>query len=295
MGRLVGTRREWFGYGLFGLLVLTCALYLRFPSAEVGDYLDRSLKGINADLSFSATLIKPWPPLQLKFTEPEVVSDRADIPLVVVEDLIAGPKIISLLQGKQVYTLRGAAYSGEFSGRLQRRTDTAGFGEGELSLAGIDLAKYNYLPELLGRQLGGILDGSISFKSSSGRLLDSGGQTQLRVSEGRITLLQPLLGLDAVVFDVITVDAALEKRILSASMELAGPELQGSMTGTIRVMADIGQSRLAFKGVVEPQSQLYQQHPQAAAALNLLKNKMKNGRYSFAVSGTVQKPEFSLL
>ena len=295
MGRLAGTRREWFGYGLFGLLVVTCALYLRFPSAEVGDYLDRSLKGINPNLSFSAALIKPWPPLQLKFTGTEVVSARTDIPLVVAENLVAGPKISSMLHGKPVYVLKGAAYSGAFSGRLQRRTDTAGFGEGELSLAGIDLAKYNYLPELFGRQLEGILNGSLSFKSNSGRLLDSGGQTQLRVNEGRMALLQPLLGLDAVVFDVITVDAALEKRILSASMELTGPELQGSMTGTIRIMADIWQSRLAFKGVVEPQSQLYQQHPQAAAALNLLKNKMKNGKYSFAVKGTVQKPEFSLL
>ena len=295
MGRLVGTRREWFGYGLFGLLVVTCALYLRFPSAEVGDYLDRSLKGINADLSFSATLIKPWPPLQLKFTETEVVSDRADIPLVVAENLIAGPKISSMLQGKPVYVLKGAAYSGTFSGWLQRYGDAAGFGEGELSLAGIDLAKYNYLPELLGRQLGGILNGSITFKSSSAHLFDGGGQTQLRVNEGWVALLQPLLGLDAVAFDVLTVDAELEKRVLSASLELDGPELQGSMTGTIRLMADIGQSRLAFKGVVEPQSQLYQQHPQAAAALNLLKNKMKNGKYSFTLTGTVQKPEFGLL
>ncbi len=295
MGRLVGTRREWFGYGLFGLLVVTCALYLRFPAAEVGDYLDRALKGINPNLSFSAAQIKPWPPLQLKFTETEVVSDRADIPWVVAEDLVAGPKIISLLQGKQVYALRGAAYSGAFSGWLQRYGDAAGFGEGELSFTGIDLAKYSYLPELLGRQLGGILNGSISFKSSSARLLDGGGETQLRVNEGRVALLQPLLGLDAVAFDWLTVDAALKKRVLSASIELNGPELLGSMTGTIRIMADIGQSRLAFKGVVEPQSQLYQQHPQAAAALNLLKKKMKNGKYSFAVTGTVQKPEFSLL
>jgi type II secretion system protein N len=295
MGGFVGSKRGWFGYGLFGVLVAACSLYLRFPAAEVGDYLDRALKGINPDLSFSAAMIKPWPPLQLKFTETEVVSDREDIPLVVAEDLVAGPKIISLLQGKQVYALRGAAYSGAFSGWLQRYGDAAGFGEGELSFAGIDLAIYSYLAELLGRQLGGILNGSIAFKSSATRLLDGGGQAQLRVDHGWVTFLKPLLGLDAVIFDVMTVDAALEKRILSASMELDGPELQGSMTGTIRVMADIGQSRLAFKGVVEPQGQLYQQYPQAAAALNLLKNKMKNGKYSFAVTGTVQKPEFSLL
>jgi len=295
MGGFVGSKRGWFGYGLFGVLVAACSLYLRFPAAEVGDYLDRALKGINPDLSFSAAMIKPWPPLQLKFTETEVVSGRPDIPLVVAENLVAGLKISSLLQGRPVYVLRGTAYSGAFVGWLQRHGDAAGFGEGELSFTGIDLAAYNYLPELLGRQLGGILNGSMSFKSSSPRLLDGGGQTQLRVNEGRVALLQPLLGLDAVAFDWLAVDAALEKRVLSASMELNGPELQGSMTGTIRVMADIGQSRLAFKGVVEPQSQLYQQHPQAAAALNLLKKKMKNGKYSFAVTGTVQKPEFSLL
>jgi type II secretion system protein N len=290
-----GSRREWLGYGLFGVLVAACSLYLRFPSADVGNYLDRAIKGINPDLSFSAAMIKPWLPLQLKFTEMEVVRGRPDNPLVVVEDLIAGPKISSLLQSKPVYVLKGAAYSGEFSGWLQRQGDAAGFGEGELSFSGMDLAKYDYLPELLGRQLGGILNGSISFKSSSPRLLDGGGQTRLRVNQGRVAFLQPLLGLDAIAFDFMTVDATMVKRILSASMELNGPELQGSMTGTIRLMADIGQSRLAFKGVVEPQSQLYEQHPQAAAALDLLKKKMKNGKYSFAVKGTVQKPEFSLL
>jgi len=295
MGGFVGTRREWFGYGLFGLLAVTCALYLRFPSADVGDYIDRSIKGVNPDLSFSAALIKPWPPLRLKFTDTEVVSDRANIPLVVAEDLVAGPKIISLLQGEQVYALHGAAYSGELSGWLQRRTDGVGFGESALSFSGIDLAEYNYLPELLGRQLGGILNGSIAFTNSSGRLLDSAGETNLRIDDGRVELLQPLLGLEAVIFDELAIDAALEKRILSASLEINGPELQGSMSGTVRVMAEIGQSRLRFKGVIEPLSQLYEQHPQAAAALNLLKKKMKDGKYSFVVSGTVQKPEFSLL
>lgn len=295
MSRLVGTGREWFGYGLFGLLVATCVLYLRFPSADVGDYIDRSIKGINPNLSFSAKLIKPWPPLRLKFIETEVVSGRPDIPLVVTEKFIAGPKISSLLLGKPVYVLKGTAYSGTFSGWMKHHGAVSEFGDGELSFSGIDLAKYNYLPELLGRQLGGILDGSITFQSSSAHLFDNKVHTQLRVNKGRAELLQPLLGLDAVAFDWLEVYATMEKRVLSASLELDGPELQGSMTGTIRVMPDIGQSRLSFKGVVEPQSLLYQQHPQAVAALNLLKKNMKNGKYSFAVKGTVQKPEFSLL
>lgn len=291
----MGSRRAWFGYGVFAVLVTACSLYFRFPAAEVGDYLDRSIKDLNPDLSFVAAEIKPWPPLLLRITDMKVVSAGVDIPLVVADDLVAGPQILSFAQGKSVYVFKGKAYNGEFGGRLQRQSDAIGLGTAVLSCSGIDLASYEYLSEMLGRHLGGILSGSVDFQSETNRLLDGEGRTELRVLEGRVELLQPLLGLDTIGFNNLTVDAALARGVLTANIKLDGPELQGNMSGTVRVMADIGQSRLAFKGAIEPQDQLYEQYPQVAAAFNLLKKKMKNGMYSFAVSGTVQQPKFSFL
>ena len=288
-------RRAWFGYGVFAVVVAAFFLYIRFPATEVGDYLDRSIKGINPDLSFAAAAIKPWPPLQLRFKNMEVVSSGVDVPLVMAESLVAGPQISSFVQGKPVYAFKGEAYGGKFNGRVQRQSDAAGFGTANLTFSGIDLAKYQYLSEQLRRHLGGILGGSVSFHSDTNRLLDGEGQMKLLVVDGRVELLQPLFGLDAIGFDDLTVEAGLANSVLTANMELDGPELHGTMSGTIRVMGDIGQSRLVFKGAVEPQEQLEQLYPQAAAALNLLKKKMKNGKYSFAISGTVQQPEFSIL
>jgi type II secretion system protein N len=292
----VGKKRAWFGYGVFAALVAVCALYFRFPAVEVGDYLDRSIKGINPALSFAAATIKPWPPLLLRFTDMKVVSTGADDPLLVADNLVAGPQIRSLVQGKKpVYVFKGKAYGGEFDGRLQLHSDTAQPGSASLSFNGIDLAKYKYFSELLGRHIEGILGGSVDFQTATDRLLGGDGRTKLRVTDGRVELLQPLFGLDAIGFNDLTVEAELANGVLTANMEFDGPEIRGTVSGTVRVLADIGQSRLALKGAIEPQAQLEQQHPQAAAAFNLLKKKMKNGRYSFAVSGTVQQPKFSIL
>jgi len=291
----LGNKKAWLGYGVFAALVAVGSLYFRFPAAEVGDYLDRSVKGMNPDLSLTAAMIKPWPPVLLRLTNMKVMRAGVDVPLIVADSLVAGPQLRSLVQGKSVYFFKGEAYSGEFNGRLQRQEDAPSLGSAALTFSGIDLAKYKYLPELLGRQLGGILTGSVDYHSDSGRLLDGEGRTKLRVLDGRVELLQPLFGLDAVGFNDLNVDAALANGVLTANMKLDGPELQGTMSGTIRMVADVGQSRLAFKGTIEPLDQLYQQYPQAAAAFNMLKKKMKNGKYSFAISGTVQQPKFSIL
>ena len=148
----MGSKKAWLGYGVFAALVAVCSLYLRFPAAEVGDYLDRSIKGLDPDLSFTAAGIKPWPPLQLRFTDMKVVSTGTDVPLVVVDNLVAGPQIRSFVQGKSVYVFEGKAYGGIFNGRLLRQSGAAGLGSAALSFSGIDLAKYGYLSELLGRK-----------------------------------------------------------------------------------------------------------------------------------------------
>jgi len=295
LGEDLGSKKTWLGYGVFALLVAVCSLYFRFPATEVGDYLDRSVKEMSPDLSLTAAMIKPWPPVLLRFTNMKVMRTGVDVPLVAADSLVAGPQLRSLVRGKSVYVFKGEAYSGEFNGRLQRQENAPSLGSAALTFSGIDLAKYKYLPELLGRQLGGILSGSVDYRNGSGRLLDGEGGTKLRILDGRVELLQPLLGMDAVGFNDLTVEASLAKGILTAKMELDGPELQGAMSGTIRMMADVRQSRLALKGTIEPLEQLYQQYPQAAAAFNMLKKKMKNGKYSFAISGTVQKPKFSIL
>jgi type II secretion system protein N len=291
----VGSKKAWFGYGMYAVLVALCSLYFRFPAAEVGDYLDRSIKGMNPDLSFAAAMIRPWPPLRLRFTDMQVVSTGADVPLVVADNLVAGPQIRSMVQGKPIYVFKGEAYGGEFNGRLERHSDSAPLGSASLSFTGIDLAEYKYLSEQLGRHLGGILGGSVDFQSDTDHLLDNEGRTKLRVTDGRVELLQPLFGLDAIEFNDLTVEATLTNGVLTANMEFDGPELRGTVSGTVRVLADIGQSRLSFKGMIEPQAQLGQLYPQAAAAFNLLKKKMRNGKYSFVVSGTVQQPNFSIL
>jgi type II secretion system protein N len=284
----------WLGYGLFALLIAAGSLYWLFPATEVLGYMNSSMKNNQPDFSFAAAELKPWLPLRLRAKNFMVAKAPIESPVFKADTLVAGQRIFDFLRGRSVYEVEGSAYNGEFSGWLRTRPGTGRILEAEFGVHEIDLAAFEYLSVLFGRHLNGILAGSVLLKSEK-TLLDGTGKMLLSVTDGRVEFLQPLFGLHEVPFKEVTFEGDLAGGRVHMNVRLQGPDWRGELSGAVRLAADIRQSRLDLQGTIEPLSHFYQNYPQAAEALKLLKKKMKNGRYPFAVSGTVEKPIFQLI
>jgi type II secretion system protein N len=287
-------KKAWIGYSLFAMLAAACALYILFPSGEIVGYVNKVVKGMQPNLSFTAAGLKPWPPLRFRLKDTRVTGEQTTVPFFSASTLVIGPRVRSLLHGKLVYGLEGSAYKGSFAGSLRLLPDSTRLQEAHLVFHDVDLEQYVFLSKLIGRKLGGILAGSVALQSDD-RLLSGTGQATISVTAGRVELLQSFFGLQSIPFKDLTIEAQLAGGRISVTFVLKGPELQGKMTGTVTLLPDLMRSRLNFRGEVEPLSQLLQNYPQAVETLKLLKNKTKNGKFSFAVLGTVRNPTFRFI
>lgn len=71
---------------------------------------------------------------------------------------------------------------------------------------------------------------------------------------------------------------------------MTGRLINGTTTGNIQLKDDILSSRLNLKAKIEPLSSLLQENPLAAKAVSLMKKRMKNGKFTIDIKGTIDKP-----
>ena len=88
----------------------------------------------------------------------------------------------------------------------------------------------------------------------------------------------------------------LSRRVITISKgELAGSEVNGTLTGSIQLQKDIRLSQLNLKGTLEPLAEFYKNYPEIRQLLKAMKKRVKRGQYFFTVTGTLGEPKFNLL
>jgi hypothetical protein len=119
------------------------------------------------------------------------------------------------------------------------------------------------------------------------------GQGMIIISGGKVRLLQPILGVDAIDFDRLTMKMALKDRRVSLThVEVEGRSIKGELSGTIILNTDISRSRLDLKGTMEPLGGLLENVKGNTATLSLLRQGLKKLRRSFVIQGTFRNPTF---
>ena len=85
------------------------------------------------------------------------------------------------------------------------------------------------------------------------------------------------------------------KRINLAGFELKGPMLKSTISGTVDLKENLGQSSLDLKGTIEPHAELFKNSGNLSEAVTFLKQKLKKGTIPFAVQGTLDKPRMRFI
>ena len=236
---------------LYGILITGAFLYLLFPSDLVKSKLEQSFAAYDYILKTEA--IKPSLPLGLKLKEISVRSASADsIPFQgKLLDLQFNP--LSLFQKNKSFGFSGSAYGGSFKGRVGVASFSRfyPFQEGTLNLQDIDLGKYAFLKILMEKEISGKATGDLTYAAADKKSRSS-GTISLVLHKGSYPLMEPLLGMNRIDFDIVEIKARLSDRsIILEKFSVSGPQLKYSLSGEIALADSFKESRLNLKGDLE--------------------------------------------
>jgi type II secretion system protein N len=288
--------KKWLGYTFYVVLVAVILLYFLFPAQDIEKFLDSSVGRINPEFVFNAEKIRPAIPAGLGITAGKVYLNNASETAVFKTDtLFVGPQILKLVKGEYIFDLNGTAYKGDINGTIHLQGEDKGIA-GDISFRNFALAEYDFLADKFKHRVTGNLSGEIAYSDESAGTAGGSGKVDLRLRDGQLQFQAPILNISSLDIQSINLEAKLNRRdITILKAELAGPEVNGSMTGSIQLQKDMQLSQLNLKGTLEPLPEFYTNHPEIRELLKSMKKRVKRGQYFFTLTGTLGNPKFKLL
>jgi type II secretion system protein N len=290
--------RKWVGYISYCILLTAGFLYFLFPSEAVRDYLQTKARNLNPPLIISIDWIKPWPLYSLKFGHTEVsFRDKPNRKFFRADSLVLRPRVKSFIRGEHRWCFRCVAYGGIIKGCANfDSNDMAGPFKAEMEFDTIRIGTYEHLRDLIGRYVDGILTGTISYSGQREKLLNGAGEANLKFINGRIELLSPVLTLESIEYNEIAINMALKRRTINLSrLQLEGPLLKGTLSGSIRLKEELAKSRLDLKGRIEPFAAFFKKAEGTQSTLKYFRKMLRKGVLPFRIRGTLAQPKISFM
>ena len=287
---------KWLGYSLYVVLVGLLLLYYLFPAQAVEDLIDSSVSRVHPTFGFKADKIRPWLPPGLRISNGTVYLGESTGPAVFKADrLYVKPQILKLFSGKYNLQLSGTAYRSDIKGSLHLDAEKGATLESELFFENLDLGAYEVLTEKLQHRLTGMFSGSVFYTRDSANTTGN-GKADLRLTAGQLVFENPVFGISSV--DLQNIDLEMELRNRNITLikgGMTGPEMNGSLAGSIQLQPDVKNSQLNLKGTLEPLAEFYRKYPEIRELLKTMNKRVKRGQYFFTITGTLSQPRFRML
>ncbi len=290
--------RKWIGYTLYGILLAVILLYYRFPGDAFEDYLQKILSGVDSNLLLSFDSLSPSFPPGLILLRPQISRrDSPDKVIFTADTLSMRPGIWSLMKMDPVYLFDCKAYDGDMSGYIKiKNKETGTTVNASIVIKDIHLTDNSQLPDIIRRNLSGMLNGTISYSSGGGSPAGGTGEASLLISRGSFALTPPILRLKAIDFNEISLKMNLNnKRLKLEGADLRGRNLLGKASGSIFLSEDLLSSRLDLKCEIEPLANMFKNIPNSEEAAGAFKKALKAGKLTFLILDTIKEPRIQLL
>lgn len=282
-------------YALYTLVVTGVFLYYLFPSDSVRAYV--SYKVRQADPSLELTIGEAAPALPPGLTFRSALLSQAAGPLAAAERLKVTPALSTLFGPEIALGFKGEVYGGALKGHLvlDRTVERPQPPVRALTanIAGLQVGRIHALERIPGYAVSGSLNGAVSYQNR-----DDGEKGDVRLALTNLTVRPetPLFNITEVTFNQVQAEAVLEpgRRVEIRQCSLAGPQLNGTLAGSIRVADDPARSALDLTGTLKPHPSFLADIGKSFPASLLLKNR-SGGDISFRIRGTMENPAFSLL
>ena len=298
MMQVIWKHKKWFGYSFYGILLTLALLYYRFPSDALQDYLKATLVRINPQILVSIGKVSPSFPFGIKLMETQLsLKEEPEILFFRANSFFIRPHLWSFLQGQSNYQFKCQAYGGTLKGsvhflnnRLEAPFNTS------MTLKNIHVDKNTFLPNIIDGHLEGVLEGTIRYSGQNNLMREGMGEANLRLSSGSTDLLQPILSLESLDFKDFFIKVVLKKQIIDLSnTELKGASMHGMLSGFISLKEEFSKSSLDLRVTIEPFADIIKNLGRDGDSLQSFKQRLKRGKLSFIIRGTIGDPSVKLI
>jgi len=287
------TGLKYVSYVLYAILVAVVLLYVRFPSESFQSYLVQMAGRMDPPVIFSSRSLDPSFPPGLRLQAPVFsLKERPETAFFEALELSVSPGMGSLILGNTTWFFDARAYGGFINGHIQPGEDGK-IDSFSLSVKKVRIHEYAFLPHFGVGNFGGTLNGNITYKGPPDRIVLGDGAGDIHISEGKIDLLNPFLGLETIPFGKLDVRFTLKRGTINlTSVSLDGKGFQGSLSGTIRLNRIMDRSRLNLRGTIEPIEAFLETLKGGPALLSLFRGGKNGLSRSFVIQGTFRSPKF---
>lgn len=284
-------------YSVYFILVTLVFLVYAFPSKSVQAYIQTLAEERITESDFSLKKVSFSLPFGFKLHQALLAPKQGKGSLrIEAESIRIQPAPWSMIKGEKVYRFKSRMYSGNVKGSIHFITP-----EPEppysvhMTLRGLDLKSKQFILGLTDRDLEGKLSGTIQYEAKNDTLYDGTGEADLIFSNGKVDVTLPFLDDDMIEFDQLVIKCDLKNRRLNLGrMEFKGPTLNAFISGNINLNRQLFQSRLNLRVEIEPLPELIQKLSDNPSALELLKKRLKSGKLTFTVGGTLDDPRMRI-
>lgn len=286
--------RLWYGVYCFVLIILF--LHILFPSETLKKYILHEADRVYPDMKVDFDEINLSFPMGIKLEGFRISNENnPDINVYESDVTTITSGIFAYLAGNRRYSFRSSTMGGNISGYVDTRDNNEKNGQkARINFRDIHLENRVFIHPLITRRLECLARGEINFAGDISSPEKGDLDISLELSDGKIKLLKPILRLSEIGFHKVNLTAKMKnKKINITDTELAGDGINGTASGTIRLNNDFMTSRLDLIGELEFSSTFYQDMPDIQNAINILTSGREDGKLSFNVKGTIEKPRFN--
>jgi type II secretion system protein N len=279
-------------YALYSLAAAVLFLFFLFPAESIKKVAIDCIARAYPPYQIRVETLRPALPPGIQMTGLTLIDKNE--PLVSVNQLKLIPALSGLIRGQLSVRFHGNAYEGKFNGDMDCLKGSWDQVEKlVLNMANLKI-KEAALKSLEGAPLlSGILDGSLTYSQTekTGDVMDA----TLSLTNATIALPALSAQIGEIAFEKVDAAFSIEKQTLNFRQFLfTGPQLEGNITGSVRLVAPISKSRVNLRLDVsirpESQDRLAQLMP-----LVLLPNRNSNqNNYKFKIFGTLETLSFSI-
>jgi len=291
MGKII--KKTYQGYILYGILLTVCLLYFCFPSNTFRDYFTKTVSSISPQVLVSVEDVRPSLALGVKFLNAKV-SPRTnpEMQFFSAESITFSPRIGSFFGSKSSYLFNCQSYGGNIKGTFQfeKNNPETPF-DASITLENIYIENLIWLSTPTEYNPKGTLSGTVTLEKQTNSLTHGTGEANLKISNGSVALKEPFLDLESINFDEIQVKLALKNRNIELShFKMRGQEIQGTLSGTIRLNREFLKSRLELDGNIELQKAMFNRNSENSDKNVLMQGNLK---LPFKITGTIEMPKFN--
>ncbi len=274
------------------IIVTVFFLYYLFPGDAVTSYINYQINSKSPGVQLSIKELKPSFPPGMKLFSPDLLHQNQTI--INADFLEIKPSYVSLFSNDKTFFIKGDIYDGRLNSTV-RIANISASPEFDLDakFVGVQISRIPAIKEFEAYQISGIADANLVY--SNKKVKAGKGNVSIIVRDSSVRFTPALFGVDQLAFKTINADfEIINQRVTLKKLNIDSREVSGSATGSIILRNPINQSTINLRGEINPHPSLMKQLGKIFPLEMISKKKSKTGGIPFRLTGSLERPNFSL-